>query len=329
MLYDQHGRLHNYLRISLTERCNLRCFYCMPDEDAATTPAATWMTAKEVVEIARIFVELGVTKIRLTGGEPLLRKDSPTILEGLAQLPVQLNITTNGVLVHRYLEVLRAAQVRAINVSLDTLDPDKFAVVTKRNQFQRVWDNILLLLEMDIRVKINVVLMRAINWTELVDFVALTQDLPIQVQFIEFMPFRGNDWDWSKGISEAEILEVLATHYGAERLVRLKDAPNDTANNYTIQGHQGSFAIISTITNPFCSTCNRIRLTANGCLKNCLFSNTETDLLTALRAGEDIHSIICKSIFYKHATRGGMQTFDELADPEQHGQNRSMIRIGG
>lgn len=279
--------------------------------------------------MAQIFVELGVTKVRLTGGEPLLRKDSVAILEGLSQLPVQLNITTNGVLVHRYLDALQKANIRSVNVSLDTLDADKFALVTKRNQFERVWQNIQLLLQAGLRVKLNVVLMRAVNWTELVDFVALTEQLPIQVQFIEFMPFQGNDWDWSKGISEAEILEVIAQHYGAARLERLQDAPHDTASNYAIAGHAGSFAVISTITNPFCSTCNRIRLTANGRLKNCLFSNTETDLLTPLRQGLDIRPLIRESIFHKHATRGGMATFEDLADPDQHGQNRSMIRIGG
>ena len=202
-------------------------------------------------------------------------------------------------------------------------------MVTKRDQFQRVWDNLHLLLNEGFQVKLNVVLMRAINWEALTDFVDLTQTLPIQVQFIEFMPFQGNQWDWSKGISEAEILAVLHQHYGADQVLRLPDAPHDTATNYAIQGHRGSFAIISTITHPFCQTCNRIRLTATGHLKNCLFSKSETDLLTPLRAGQDIRPLIQASIFHKAATRGGMTTFEDLADPEQHGQNRSMIRIGG
>lgn len=329
MLYDQYGRPHTYLRISLTERCNLRCFYCMPEDNANTTPSASWMTAQEVQQLAQIFVELGVTKIRLTGGEPLLRKDASTILEGLSTLPVRLNITTNGVLIDRHLEGLKEAGIRAVNVSLDTLDRERFAIVTKRDQFHRVWDNIQLLLREGFRVKLNVVLMRAINWTELVDFVTLTEVLPIQVQFIEFMPFSGNDWDWSKGISEAEILTVLEQHFGIDRIHRLNDAPHDTASNYQVEGHAGSFAVISTITNPFCRTCNRIRLTANGCLKNCLFSNSETDLLTPLRKGEDVRLLIRESIYHKAATRGGMSTFEALADPDQHNQNRSMIRIGG
>lgn len=329
MLYDTYQRPHQYLRISLTERCNLRCFYCMPEEGVECSPMASWMNTEEVLQIARTFVGLGINKIRLTGGEPLLRKDIGQILEALGQLPVQLTMTTNGILVDKYINSFKKAGIQALNVSLDTLDADKFALVTKRSSFQRVWDNVQLLLQEGFKVKINVVLMRAINWTELIDFIALTKEQAIGIQFIEFMPFDGNQWDWSKGISLAEILEKVESHYGAAQVLRVQDQPHDTAINYSIKGYQGSFSVISTITNPFCSTCNRIRLTANGCLKNCLFSKSETDILTPLRTGEDITPYIRANLAAKAKGRGGMDSFEDFADPQQHGKNRSMILIGG
>ena len=329
MLYDTFQRPHQYLRISLTESCNLRCFYCMPEEGVEHSPLASWMTANEVLAIARTFVDLGVTKIRLTGGEPLLRKDAGQIIELLGALPVHLTMTTNGILIHQYIAILKKAGIKNVNVSLDTLDADKFALVTKRPSFERVRDNIQLLLQEGFRVKLNVVLMRAINWDELLDFVALTQKQTIGIQFIEFMPFDGNRWDWSKGIGLAEILTQVEQHYGAEQVLRVGNKPHDTAINYKIKGHQGNFSIISTITNPFCSTCNRIRLTANGRLKNCLFSKTETDILGPLRAGEDIVPLIHSNLAAKAKSRGGMEQFEDFADPQQHGKNRSMILIGG
>ncbi len=329
MLYDTYQRPHQYLRISLTEKCNLRCFYCMPEEGVEHSPAASWMNADELLQIATTFVELGVNKIRLTGGEPLLRKDAGQIIEALGQLPVKLTLTTNGILVDKYIESFKKAGVKSVNVSLDTLDPDKFTMVTKRPSFQRVWYNIQLLLQEGFRVKLNVVLMRSINWTELLDFVALTKEQPLAVQFIEFMPFDGNQWDWSKGISLAEILTQVEGHYGTKQILRIQDQPHDTSVNYQIKGHQGSFSVISTITNPFCSTCNRIRLTANGRLKNCLFSKSETDILTPLRRGEDLLPHIHANLAAKAKGRGGMESFEDFADPQQHGQNRSMILIGG
>jgi cyclic pyranopterin phosphate synthase len=329
MLYDTYKRPHQYLRISLTEKCNLRCFYCMPEEGVEHSPAASWMNAKEVLQIAQTFVDLGVRKIRLTGGEPLLRKDAGEIITALGRLPVALTLTTNGILVHKYLDSFKAAGITAVNVSLDTLDADKFAIVTKRPSFKRVWDNIQLLLQEGFQVKLNVVLMRAVNWTELIDFIELTKSQDITIQFIEFMPFNGNDWDWSKGISLAEILTQIEAHYGRDQVLRIPDQPHDTAVNYTIKNHQGRFSVISTITNPFCSTCNRIRLTANGRLKNCLFSASETDILTPLRKGQDIVPHIHANLAAKAKGRGGLEQFEDFANPEQHGQNRSMILIGG
>ncbi|WMX17451.1 MULTISPECIES: GTP 3',8-cyclase MoaA [unclassified Aureispira] len=329
MIKDQHNRIHDYLRISLTERCNLRCFYCMPEEGVELAPKSHLMTYEEILSIATTFVEMGVKKIRLTGGEPLVRKDATIIIEALGALPVELAITTNGIIVDRFVAAFKKAGLKAVNISLDTLDRDKFALVTKRDDFQKVRQNIDLLLAEGFHVKINVVLMRAINFDEIIDFIELTKAQNLQIQFIEFMPFDGNQWDWKKGISLAEIVEKATNYYNENNILRIADKPNDTAVNYKVRGYQGSFAIISTITNPFCGTCNRIRLTANGRIKNCLFSTSETDLLTPFRAGEDIRPIILKSIQSKAPARGGWESLEAFSKPENHGQNRSMILIGG
>jgi molybdenum cofactor biosynthesis protein A len=329
MIKDQQNRVHDYLRISLTERCNLRCFYCMPEGGVELAPKSHLMTYEEILAIATTFVKMGVKKIRLTGGEPLIRKDANVIIEALGQLPIELAITTNGIIVDRFISSFKKAGLKAVNVSLDTLDRDKFALVTKRDDFEKVRKNIDLLLAEGFFVKINVVLMRAINFDEIIDFINVTEPKNLQIQFIEFMPFDGNKWDWEKGISLAEIIEQANTHYQESNVLRIQDKPNDTAVNYKIKGYKGSFSVISTITNPFCSTCNRIRLTANGRIKNCLFSTGETDLLTPFRAGEDIEAIILKSIQSKAPERGGWESLEEFSKPENHGQNRSMILIGG
>ncbi len=329
MIKDQQNRVHDYLRISLTERCNLRCFYCMPEEGVALAPKSHLMTYEEILAIATTFVEMGVKKIRLTGGEPLVRKDANVIIEALGKLPIELAITTNGIIVDRFVDSFKKAGLKAVNISLDTLDRDKFALVTKRDDYEKVRKNIDLLLAEGFLVKVNVVLMRAINFDEIIDFINLTEHQNLQIQFIEFMPFDGNKWDWEKGISLAEIIEKANVYYQEKNVLRIEDKPNDTSANYKIKGYKGSFAVISTITNPFCSTCNRIRLTANGRIKNCLFSTGETDLLTPFRAGEDIQSIILKSIQSKAPERGGWESLEEFSKPENHGQNRSMILIGG
>ncbi len=329
VLTDTHQRQHNYLRISLTERCNLRCSYCMPLEGVQLSPAKHLMNANEIYSIAKIFVNLGVNKIRLTGGEPLVRKDFSRILERLSNLNVDLSITTNAVSIDRYLIQLKKARLETINVSLDTLDADKYQKITFRNYFNRVYQNILTLISEGFKVKINAVLMRGINEDEILNFIKLTENLPIVFRFIEFMPFNGNQWRREKTISFNEIMRKIKKEYPSNQITRTKDAPNDTSKNYAIKGYRGSFAIISTVTNPFCDTCNRIRLTADGKLKNCLFSKNESDLLTALRNKEDLEEIIAKNINNKFAVRSGMSSPQVFDDPKNHKHNRSMITIGG
>ncbi|RED44914.1 cyclic pyranopterin monophosphate synthase subunit MoaA [Seonamhaeicola aphaedonensis] len=301
----------------------------MPEEGVQLSPKSHIMTYEEVYDIAKTFVDNGVTKIRLTGGEPFVRKDIPVILEKLASLPVELSITSNAVIINRFIDVLKANQIKKINVSLDSLDKDKFTHITRRNQFDKVYNNILLLVKEGFTVKVNAVLMKDFNEDEIIDFIELTKDLPVSIRFIEFMPFDGNKWDLSKMVAYKEILEKVNQHFPKGTVERLQDAPNDTAKNYKIKGYRGSFAIISSVTNPFCDSCNRLRLTANGHLKNCLFSATESDLLTALRAKKPIEPIIQKAIQAKLKMRGGMDTLEKLQQPDLHLKNRSMITIGG
>ena len=328
-LKDRFGRVHNYLRISLIEKCNLRCSYCMPAEGIPLSPKAHLMSAEEVLEFARIFVGLGVNKIRLTGGEPLLRKDIGVILEGLAKMPVEISITTNGLLVDRHVDNFQKLGIKKINFSLDTLKEARFQELTRRTGFQKTLDNFELLHDYDFDLKINAVLIKEVNDDELVDLVNITKDYKVSVRFIEFMPFDGNSWDRSKMVSEKEVLDQLGAHYGAESILSLPDEANFTARKFKIQGHRGDFGIISSATNPFCGTCNRIRLTANGRIKNCLFSNQETDLLAAMRAGENVENLILESILNKKAVRAGMDSMEKLSDPVLHSNNRSMIAIGG
>lgn len=329
ILTDDFGRKHNYLRISLLEKCNLRCTYCMPADGIVLSPKASLMTAEEIFAIAQTFVENGVDKIRLTGGEPLLRKDFPEIVSKLSTLEVSLSITTNGILIDRHIDVLKQAGIKKINLSLDTLIASKFHSITLRNQFEKVIDNLHLLLNHDFQVKVNVVLMKGFNDNEIIDFVNLTESLPISVRFIEFMPFAGNEWDRSKMVSQKEILSQVEENFSLDEIQKLEDEKNFTARTYKIKGFQGDFGIISSITNPFCDGCNRIRLTANGKIKNCLFSNSETDLLTAFRNGESITNLISESIKNKKKVRAGMVTISEMDDPNLHFDNRSMIAIGG
>jgi len=329
ILTDDFGRKHNYLRISLIEKCNLRCTYCMPANGVLLSPKKDIMTTDEIYAIAKTFVNNGVDKIRLTGGEPLLRKDFPEIIAKLSSLKTEISITTNGILIDKHIEVLKQFKVQKINLSLDTLVASKFQTITLRNQFEKVIDNLHLLLNNDFKIKVNVVLIKGFNDNEIVDFIKLTEFLPLSIRFIEFMPFAGNEWDKSKMVSQNEILNRVQNHFSESEIEKLEDNKNFTAREFKLKNYLGSFGIISSITNPFCDGCNRIRLTANGKIKNCLFSNSETDLLTAFRNGESIEDLIGFSIKNKKKTRAGMNTFDDINNPVLNLDNRSMIAIGG
>ena len=323
-IVDNFGRAHTYLRISLTDRCNLRCFYCMPADGIELMEKSSIMTLEEIIELATTFRNLGVDTIRLTGGEPLVRKNFGYLMEELAKLGVTLKITTNGIMLDKYLDLFQKIGLKKINISLDTLDKAKSIFITKRDYFERIMKNIEMALEMDMEVKLNIVLIKGVNDNEITEFIALTKHKNLNVKFIEFMPFKGNEWDWSKGVSEQEILNIVSAKFG--NIEELQNPKHSTSNNFKVKGHLGSFGIVSTITNPFCDTCNRIRLTADGKMKNCLFANSETDLLTPMRNGEEMDALIINAIKTKKFSRDGM---DVKMDAKHFEQNRSMISIGG
>ena len=206
---DRFGRVHDYLRISLTERCNLRCFYCMPEEGIELRDKSEMMTAEELLFIAKTFVDLGIKKIRLTGGEPLIKKDAELIIRELGKLPIELAITTNAVIVHRFIDVFKEAGIKAVNVSLDSLDEDRFNSISRRNYFKEIKKNIDLLTANDFHVKINVVVIRGVNDDEIIDFVQWSKNENVHIRFIEFMPFDGNNWNTEKKVSYKEILKIV------------------------------------------------------------------------------------------------------------------------
>lgn len=328
-MVDQFGRVHDYLRISLTERCNLRCFYCMPEEGIPLREKSEFMTTEETLFIAKTFVNMGVKKIRLTGGEPLIKKNIAQILHELSKLPVELAITTNGILVDQYLEDFKKAGMRSVNVSLDSLNEQSFEKISRRNYFSRIINNIDLLIQNGFNTKVNVVVMRGVNDHEIFDFVNWTKDKNVQVRFIEFMPFDGNKWNWDKKVSYKEMIESLQLYFGEDQIEALPSKQNDTCKNFKLKNARGNFGIIASVTNPFCDTCNRIRLTADGKIKNCLFSQTETDLLAAHRRNEALESLILESIFNKKKARGGVETFEDPIALKLLAANRTMTTIGG
>lgn len=325
-LTDNFGREHNYLRISLTDRCNLRCLYCMPHNDMQFMPGGNLMSAHEIETFAKIFIAKGVTKIRLTGGEPLMRKDAGTIIQKLGLLPIELTLTTNGYFLDQYFETLKKAGVCSLNISLDTLKKERFTAMTQRDSFDRIWQNIQTAITLGFKIKINVVVVKNHNEDEINDFIKLTKDLPIHIRFIEFMPFADNNWQLDKTVAFAQILEIIGTQNQFEKI---SDAKNDTSKNFRLEDAKGTFAIISSVTNPFCDTCNRIRLTADGKIKNCLFSQQETDLLSQMRAGKDVEALIEKNIGQKFKARGGLPAFESATAAESYSKNRNMISIGG
>ncbi len=285
-LVDRFGRVHTNLRISITDRCNFRCVYCMPEE-MEFYPKEVILTYEEIMRLARIATALGVDKIRLTGGEPLVRRDLPILVRGLTGLEGlrDLSLTTNGVRLEAMAQELWDGGLRRLNVSLDSLDPAKFAEVTRRPLFDAVMRG----LEAAARVgfspiKVNAVAMKDFTEPELLRFAELAREKAYQVRFIEFMPLDGDGgWDRSQVLTAQEILDTISAVYPLERASPA--GSSDPATLYRFSDGRGEIGIIPTVTEPFCGTCNRIRLTADGKLRHCLFAVAETDLKTPLRAG--------------------------------------------
>ena len=326
MLTDAFGRRHTYLRIALTERCNLRCRYCMPEGGVALTPDERLLTLEEIERLAALFVRAGVTKIRLTGGEPLLRAGVENLAERLGRLPglETLALTTNGLLLSKKLPRLHAAGLSLINISLDTLRPERFKQITRRRGFEVVMEAIDQAVAFGYDpVKVNCVVMRGANDDELADFAAWTSERPIEVRFIEYMPFGGNGWQDVRLVPYAEMLRRIEAVHGP--LERCQDHPNDTSKTYRVPGFRGRLGFITSMSTPFCNGCNRLRLTADGNLKVCLFGNAEVSLRDAMRSGLSdvwLAHVIQAAVLRKKAAHAGK---DVLARQE----NRPMILIGG
>lgn len=324
-LTDNFGRRHSYLRISLTEKCNLRCQYCMPDEGVKLTPRSQLLTTAEVLTLARLFVREGVEKIRLTGGEPLIKPDVLDVIKELRKLEglKTIAVTTNGMNLARLLPKLKDAGLDLINISLDSLVPAKFEFIVRRKGFHKVMEGIDKAIELGFNpVKVNCVVMRGLNEDELLDFVALTEKKPLEVRFIEYMPFDGNKWNFKKMVSYQEMLDLIRQRWpDLERL----ETGGTTSKMFKVPGFKGHVGFITSMSEHFCGSCNRLRITADGNLKVCLFGNSEVSLRDVLRSGasdEELLQIIGVAVGSKKKQHSGMFNISKM-------KNRPMIHIGG
>lgn len=285
MLYDNHGRKINYLRLAVTDRCNLRCFYCMPEKGINYIPRKELLTYEEMERIVKVMVSLGIQKVRITGGEPFLRKGMMGFLKRLTEIEGldQLNITTNGTLTAGRVGELKAMGIHSINLSLDSLDKQRFFDITRRDEFPTVMKTLDELVENGIKTKINTVVMQGRNIADLIPLVELAKDKPIDVRFIEEMPFNGTGKSEDLLWTFPKILEHVKSSFS--NIEKLADPPHSTSFNYQIPGFKGTFGIIAAYSRLFCGSCNRIRLTPQGMLKTCLYDNGVFNLRDILRAG--------------------------------------------
>ena len=323
-LVDGYGRVHRDLRISVTDRCNFRCTYCMPEEGMTWLPRAEVLTFEELERIARLLVERhGVTSIRLTGGEPTVRAHLPELVRQLAALPVDLSLTTNGATLRAVAAELATAGLRRVNVSLDSLRPDRFAELTRRNELEHVLDGIEAAVEAGLApVKVNVVVIAGVNDDEIVDLARYGRDRGVTVRFIEFMPLDGGEtWRNDQVVTQAQILEQIAAVFPLEALAR----GTEPAGRFRYLDGRGEVGVIPSVTEPFCEQCDRIRLTADGQLRSCLFSIEDHDLRGVLRGGgtdDDLSAAIEACVGAKW--RGHAINQVQFVRPR-----RSMSQIGG
>ncbi|HBK81300.1 MAG TPA: GTP 3',8-cyclase MoaA [Nitrospinae bacterium] len=325
-LYDNYGRAHDDLRISVTDRCNFRCFYCMPEEGMTFLPHDEILTYEEIFRVVRITTELGFTSYHLTGGEPLLRKDLDVLIRGMLDIQpgMDLALTTNGVFLPRMAQRLFDAGLRRINISLDTLDETKFLLMTRRNQLSQVMEGIEAAAAAGFSpIKINAVALKNLTEEELPRFGAWARETGYIVRFIEYMPLDADQaWNPEKVLSAEEILKGLSSE-GELELV--SGNPSDPATRYRYKDGRGEIGVIASVTRPFCESCNRIRLTAEGEIRTCLFSTVEHDIKALLRGGESddaIKSWLAGVVRTK--TPGHLIGQKEFVQPK-----RTMSAIGG
>ena len=324
-LVDPHGRTVRDLRISVTDRCNLRCRYCMPAEGMDWLPRADLLTYEEIERVARVCVErFGFDGIRITGGEPTVRAHLPVLVEKLARLGTDLSLTTNGATLRLLAADLRSAGLRRINISLDSLRPETFFAVTRRHALDQVVDGIDAAVDAGFDpVKVNCVLIRGVNDDEIVDFATFGRERGVTMRFIEFMPLDADD-GWSPGtvVPGAEVVAAISAAYPLEPVDGRGSAP---AERFRYRDGRGEIGVIASVTQSFCGSCDRVRLTAEGMFRNCLFAVDETDLRAVLRAGgsdDDLAAAIAADVGTKWAGHSIGQV--NFIRPD-----RSMSQIGG
>lgn len=327
-LVDTFGRRHNNLRISVTDRCNIRCFYCMPAENVQFMHRDKLLTFEEIERFVRLAVPLGVNKIRLTGGEPLVRKDLAKLVEMLARIDgiQDIGMTTNGILLAEQAQDLFDAGLRRLNISLDALDPVKFEQVTRREGYEQVLNGIEVAQRVGFKpIKINAVSIRGVTESEIVPFGKFARESGCEVRFIEYMPLDADAaWERQKVLYAAEILAVLAREIMPLQVVGEPD-PRAPSTDYQFEDGVGRIGFIPSVSQPFCDQCNRFRLTADGKIRNCLFSLEETDVKELIRNGatdEEIVQVVRKSIQEKWA--GHHINAADFVQPQ-----RPMYSIGG
>lgn len=286
MLYDNHGRPINYVRLAVTDRCNLRCFYCMPEEGIEFLPRTALLTYEEMERMLRVLAGLGIDKVRLTGGEPFVRRDFMGFIEKIAAIEGirKIGLTTNGTLTAPHVKDFKRLKITTVNLSMDSLDPERFFEVTRRDEYHNVMRTLNALLAHGIETKINSVVMQGRNEQDILPMAALTRDLPVNVRFIEEMPFNGTgqhytEWVWD----HRRIIDHIRAHYPS--LAKLPDPPHSTSYNYAIEGHKGTIGVIAAYSRTFCGTCNRIRITPQGLLKTCLYDSGVFNVRDLLREG--------------------------------------------
>jgi len=327
VLIDGFGRRHNYLRISVTDRCNLRCTYCMPKDGLVWKKQQELLTFEELVRVAKIFVDMGVTKIRLTGGEPMVRKGLTDLVQSLGAIPglKTLAMTTNATLLAPHVQTLHQSGMSQLNISLDTFKADRFSQIARQDEtvFAQVMAGIDAAIEQNFdSVKINMVVMSGINDDEILDFVDFASKHRVNVRFIEYMPFKDNLWTNEKVVTYKDMLALIGEHYSVKKL---DDEPSAVGKDYAIDGGAGSISFISSMSDSFCSTCNRLRLTSDGQVKSCLFYPAETNLRDAMRQGatdSQVQGMILDSLRMKPEAH---PPAEEIAAQD----NRAMIEIGG
>lgn len=329
LLTDNHGRNINYLRLAVTDRCNLRCFYCMPEEGLNWLSRSELMTYEEMLQSCSLLVQMGIEKIRITGGEPFVRKDIMKFLTSLSKLPglKELTITTNGVLTAPHVAELKDIGVHSVNLSLDTLDAGRFFSITKRDEFASVMHTFDELLKHDMEVKINAVVMDGKNTQDITPMVELTKQMPVSVRFIEEMPFNGDghvytglNWDYVR------ILNEIESAY--PNIKKLDDPQYSTSYNYQVPGHQGSVGIIAAYSRTFCGTCNRIRITPEGELKTCLYDGGVLNIKNLMRQGiseQDLKETLLNA--FGSRPKDGWEAEHQRAG--SMGVHESMATIGG